>query len=73
MPINKKVGKKEGNKFGKSSEKVGIIDVKKVGIVGLFSKYKMHYNELFEISNFRLIEQDNTCDNSTSQTERLLG
>ena len=32
-----------------------------------------HYNELFEISNFRSNEQDNTCDNRTSQTERFLG
>ena len=46
--------------------------MKKGGIVG-FSKYKFHYNELFEISYFRLNEQDNTCDKSTSHTERLLG
>ena len=45
--------------------------VKKVGIVRLL-KYIIHYNELFEISNFRLNEQNNTCDNSTSQTVRLL-
>ena len=49
----------------KSREKVGIKIWKKWGLLG-FSKYKIHYNELFETRNFILNEQDNTCVNSTS-------